>query len=510
MHHGSRRGSTAVIAAAAAAAVAAVTASTSLFSLVHADEPAHETGLPQTERTLPFDGVYAWGSNKGRVVAPGSQAAAVPTPTVMPDLVGTFRDVQLSATYGVAVDARGDVVQWGEGYAQGAPRRTLIGYDISRVQLTSDKIYALARNGTVYVVPARADDQQVSSGIFAGASVKPVAAAFQGKSERIADIAAGDHHLIALSTHGRVWSMPLDEQANDYGQLGTSSVTVDGKDVQLVPRVARGEQLASPPAPVLRVVPALRDVKVDEIAAGAEHSLARTPEGRVVAWGRNNIGQLGVGPGILAETVAVPTEVVFPTSLVGRTANCVKIAAGGANSFYVVQGRGAPRTKEEQESRLPVPQSRIDVLAAGGGARGTLGSGQRPQAAGVPVRVKAISGLYEYSEQANGLVPIGIHDIIVGDGHVAAVLDAPAIGNETHRDVYVWGANDSFQLGTGRKGNTAAPALLTLGDSARDNKESPIMNRLQLVERKGSFLGGGGAGQTLTAGAGGMAIYTRA
>lgn len=497
------------IGGAAAAIAAATAAATASLWLIHADADAV---FPPTERTVALDAIHAWGANKSHVAAPGSSATSVTTPTQIPSLSGTFRDVQLAATHGAAVDAHGDIVQWGDGYAQGDPQRTLVGHDIARVQLTADKLYALARNGTIYTIPVRADAQTKHSGVF-GSGVKATALVCHGGSERFTDIAAGAHHLLALSKNGRVWSVALDERANDYGQLGTSAVTFDAADgshyeAQVPPKVARTEAVSPASSTTLRVVPALRDVSVAQIAAGSEHSVARTPEGRVVSWGRNHIGQLGVGPGVLAETVAVPTEVVFPASLVGRTASCSRIAAGGANSFFVVHGRGAPRSRNEDELRAPAPSERIDVLAAGGGAQGSFGNGQRPQGAGVPVRVKAVSGLYEYSEQANGLVPIGIHDIIVGDGQCAAVLDAPPIGKETHRDVYVWGANNTYQLGTGRKGHVAAPVLLTLGGDARETRDAPVMNRLQLIERRGSLLTSGEV-QTIAAGGGAMAIYTR-
>jgi alpha-tubulin suppressor-like RCC1 family protein len=38
----------------------------------------------------------------------------------------------------------------------------------------------------------------------------------------------------------------------------------------------------------------LRDVKVDKVAAGWDHSLALTSDGRVFAWGSNAFSQLGV------------------------------------------------------------------------------------------------------------------------------------------------------------------------------------------------------------------------
>ena len=44
---------------------------------------------------------------------------------------------------------------------------------------------------------------------------------------------------------------------------------------------------------VLHEIPALRGLKVVEMVAGSEHSIARTGEGRVLGWGSNSYGQLG-------------------------------------------------------------------------------------------------------------------------------------------------------------------------------------------------------------------------
>ena len=505
----------AVVAAAAAAAAAGLSVA-GVAKTALADAPA-EAELPASQHTLPFGEVFAWGSNKTKVVAPGSSAANVTVPTAIPELTGTFRDIQLGATHGAAVDARGDILQWGDGHSQstGLPQRTLTGHDIERVQLTADKVYALARNGTIYVIPASAAAQKRTSSIL-GTSVQATALVCSGASERFVDIAAGEHHLIALSRGGRVWSVPVDAQANDFGQLGVSAVTLDTPqdklETQMLPKIARGEPVPSATSTTLRPVPALRDVVIAQIAAGSEHSLARTPDGRVVAWGRNNVGQLGLGPSIHSETVAVPTEVLWPQSLVGRTARCENIAAGGTNSLFVVHGNGAPRSSDDDDEdtpRLPLPPSRVDVLASGSGTRGTLGNGQRPQVAGTPVRVKNVSGLYEFSEQVRGLVPIGIHHLAVGNGQCAVVLAEPVADNESRRDIYVWGANDAYQLGTGRKGNVAVPVLLTLGGDAREKSDSPVMNRLLLVEHRCSTLFSGSVAQTITVGCGGIAIYTR-
>ena len=97
------------------------------------------------------------------------------------------------------------------------------------------------------------------------------------------------------------------------------------------------------------------------------------------------------------------------------------------------------------------------------------------------------------------------------------------MGEETRRDVYVWGANDACQLGTGKRSSLAVPAVLTAVDEASglDGRSSPVLNRLLLVERTGGktlgFSTGGpgkhrsvrSAEQAIAAGGSSMALYTR-
>ena len=545
--------------------------------------------LPPTERRLPLHTVYAWGSNlyvraavrahadlaRNLVAAPQSPSTSrVARPQRVPAFDGVaLRDMQLAETYGVAVDVNGDVVQWGTGFATAPgspqlPRKTLTGMDIVRVQLTPRKVYALARSGDVYVFSASETEQERTKSTPAPSWLGALApwsrtpniacaklscadpASGRSSSERFTDIAAGEHHVLALSRRGRVWAVPVDEQANAYGQLGQTQVTLNARGSsgepkaetarleplaarrgEALPTAASGELLAPSSvwyATTLQPVPALRDVGVAQIAAGSEHSLVRTTEGRVLAWGRNNLGQLGLGTSTSAEAVAVPSEVTLPTSVVGRSATCTAIAAGAVNSFFVVQSAQRAGAAAGTDGAVPPAErgspTRVDLLACGGGQRSTLGSGQRNQVCSTPVRVKNVSGLQEYDEAHAQLRPVGVHAVSVGtSGQCAVVLDAPSMGEETRRDVYVWGANDACQLGTGKRSSLAVPAVLTAVDEASglDGRSSPVLNRLLLVERTGGktlgFSTGGpgkhrsvrSAEQAIAAGGSSMALYTR-
>lgn len=77
-------------------------------------------------------------------------------------------------------------------------------------------------------------------------------------------------------------------------------------------------------------VPALRGVDVGQIAAGDRTSFIVTRrDGRVLGWGANEYGQLGLGANVTLPSVAVPTEVVLTRFTDrGTTSRCVNITAG--------------------------------------------------------------------------------------------------------------------------------------------------------------------------------------
>jgi hypothetical protein len=106
--------------------------------------------------------------------------------------------------------------------------------------------------------------------------------------------------LLSPTGRGRV-----PEPVQGY-KVDTRPRIVSVGSVPSVPAASWGTQLLSTDAAterelereirfctVLHEIPALRGLKVVEMVAGAEHSIARTGEGRVLGWGSNSYGQLG-------------------------------------------------------------------------------------------------------------------------------------------------------------------------------------------------------------------------
>lgn len=230
--------------------------------------------------------------------------------------------------------------------------------------------------------------------------------------ERFTSISAGDHHLLAITSNGRTFATPVDLQANSHGQLGVKQVklmktTQESFTVPLTPTalsnaesdkssnrelprqlawladkplsekqsgihdITNGSLTPSPDsvhlpsdlvpenAPdfcsTLHEVPALRNVKVVEVACGSRHSLFRTGAGDVLGLGANQFGQLGAGTNLLFPALLAPTEVDLPRSR-DSSITCIGLAAGGDVSYLVT---------EKQD--IKYGRKAIEVLAAGHG-----------------------------------------------------------------------------------------------------------------------------------------------
>lgn len=187
--------------------------------------------------------------------------------------------------------------------------------------------------------------------------------------EHIRQISAGASHSLALRDDGTVFAWGL----NNDGRLGL------GFDRGLVP-------VAQPVAGLPRM---------KAVAAGGDHSLALAEDGRVFAWGLNDVGQLGLG-----DTVTR----LSPVAVAGLS-DVVAIAAGGAHALAL-----------QRDGRL---------FAWGLNASGQLGNGDNADR----LRPAAVAGLSTFV----------LREIAAGTAHSLARL---ADGR-----VFAWGAGSFGQAG---------------------------------------------------------------
>ncbi|KAG0705053.1 regulator of chromosome condensation 1/beta-lactamase-inhibitor protein II [Suillus ampliporus] len=416
------------------------------------------------------------------------------------------------------------------------PKLTLRGKNIIRLQLTESRVYALSASGKIYVFAVNAEQQLPT------AKPTPATTSWWGPGwiwgeegnttdfteitpkkklawgEHFVSISAGRNHLLALTSAGRTFTHPMNKNANTHGQLGlrkfdipappssTDTVSPPRVSVELVPRAvadpfttaspfSRTPVSSVPPATSTNIdgmddqhirfsdslfeIPSLKGIKVSQIAAGGRSSFVTTDSGRVLGWGANEFGQIGLGGNMTLDTIILPTEVVLsrnvPSSVRTR---CIDIAAGGDLTCFV-----AERTDGESLAY-------VDLLTCGNGQWGGLGNNLFSNAQGNPVRVKNVSGLREYNEDIQSMSPILPYAISVSPtGHVLLTLDTQAHGGPggSGRDLVAWGINHDYQLGTGKRSSLPVPTTLERPEGGRfilGRRNAPVRDLAGMVWKK--------------------------
>jgi alpha-tubulin suppressor-like RCC1 family protein len=232
-----------------------------------------------------------------------------------------------------------------------------------------------------------------------------------GLLDNVVDIAAGQHHGVAVRADGSVWKWGLDER---YTTMNPNRLPVWAGLNNIV-----------------------------AVAAGLEHTLALRNDGRVFAWGGNSLGELGDGTFADSEN---------PVLVPGLTA-VRSIAAGWGTSFAIksngtVFAWGSVRdlvsgsntwNQPSVVTPMPVPGlSNVEQISAREEhalAQTTAGEvwfwGLGVSGDGTSER------LYTTPVQVPGLPPIT--DIAVGESHSLAMA-----GDGT---VWAWGDGSSGQIG---------------------------------------------------------------
>jgi len=455
----------------------------------------------QVNRGLKEPGLFLWGDNSTKIIQASSSKQSFPYPHQHEFFRGQYlRDVAFGPDHAVAVDHNGNLFQWGVGYSEDEqPQLTLAHGNIVQVTASESNIYARAKSGAIYVLPSLKSKQDQAahrhlpkalqssnsswiSWMAGGGKIingdghayaVPMNSDILKSGERITQIAAGLHHVLAVTSHGRVLSAPADEKGNERGQLGVGSYNTEPpSEFGYTQWNVVGNTLDS--------------VQAVEVAVGHFHSVVRSEDGRAFTFGANNFGQLAQGD--LPEAKGqcnYPLEVTLLYSLSGRAGKppglvCSRIAAGGSNSYFVVD-------------KIDKAQRQVtEVYSAGMGQYGQLGNATYNQIQLSPVKVKEISNITEYDEAMGKVVPIRITDIVAGATHAFAVLNNITNVNEQKADtsvpnfgydVYGWGHNFHSQVGNGKRNNIAQPIPpeTLAAEHEFHNKDGSYVNRLQLA-----------------------------
>ncbi|MCJ1404628.1 hypothetical protein MMC11_007854 [Xylographa trunciseda] len=447
----------------------------------------------QVKKSWENPGVYAWGSNSGRVAAPDSDEAFVKSPRRIPFFDGVLlRDIKLDRNFGAAIAENGDLLQWGSDFSAESkqPIPTLKGKNLTQIQLSRDRIVALSSSGKVYTLPVSQPDQlsgpkpQESSWIPFLSSTSPISYRTIQTPEKVTSIASGLDHVLLLTSSGRLFTAASSStEFPSKGQLGIPGLTW----------THRPEGPYDQP----HEITTLRGFNIRHVGAGDYHSLAVDGEGRVFSFGDNSLGQLGFDPN--AESPYIDAPSLLPISKLyagtGQTPRVTSIAAGGVNSFFTVDATRVAAPGEDPSGIRGIGRVTSDTWACGQGTWGGLGNGRWTHVQGSPTKLKALSGLFEYDEPTSTVIPIRLARLSVGSTHASATMSnvtyvgahAGSSENDTNwgADVLWWGGNEYYQLGTGKRNNVAQPLYirpLDAGEKKGKEKEKEE-HRFQITPR---------------------------
>jgi alpha-tubulin suppressor-like RCC1 family protein len=476
----------------------------------------------QAKKSWEEPGVYAWGSNSGRVIDPDSDETIIKKPRRIAYFDGKLiRDIKLDRNFAAAIDENGDLLQWGVAFSPSCqgPTPTLRGKDLVKISLSRDRIIALSSNGTVYSIAAsQADHQsgpkpQETSWIPFLKSESPVnyrtlTPSNMDFGERVTDISSGLDHCLILTSQGRLFSAASGtEDFPSRGQLGIPGLT----------------WMTRPPGPhdQPHEISTLRGFEIAKIAAGAYHSLVADKEGRVWSFGDNSSGQLGFDLDPESPTIDAPS--LIPIDKLYKGANLLtrvtNVAAGGANSFFTVDA--TKMTGRGGDGLRGLGQITADTWACGEGIFGALGNGRWTHVQDTPTKVKALSGLFEYDEVTNTASPIRLSHLSAGATHACAILNNGtnvAAGDRSTEndinwgsDVLWWGGNEFFQVGTGKRSNVNNPTYIAPLDAEADMEKGRAEEpRFQITPRTKITLDGRDVNveQRVECGRGVTAVYS--
>jgi alpha-tubulin suppressor-like RCC1 family protein len=362
------------------------------------------------------------------LAAPAIRATAADLPK--------FRTVSAGSDFAVAISTGGDLYAWGNnavgqlGLSRiGEPEKAAVkGQITSLTAIAAGGRHALAVNnvGDVY---SWGDNGSWQLGYSAGSTGTPTKVP---DPHDMVQVAAGTNHSLAVNTTQQLYTWG----GNTSGQLG------DGTTAN-----------SSIPLPV-----DLSGEQVKQVAAGNATSYALLQNGTLWAWGRGDLGQLGVGWPTAYEAT--------PVQITGLGANVKAVAAGATHALAITtenelyawgnnaNGQLGDGTTDSANSPIKVAElgNNVTAITAGNGFSAALAGGAL-YTWGANAFGQLGTGTLQEQSRPTRVSLSGVSQISAGSSFLLALTSS---GN-----AYAWGANTSQQLGNGASGNTAEPHILT-------------------------------------------------
>jgi alpha-tubulin suppressor-like RCC1 family protein len=247
----------------------------------------------------------------------------------------------------------------------------------------------------------------------------------------ITAVAAGCNDSLALTSTGRV----LAWGRNSFGELGDGSKT--SRDVPVWVKLPPG-------------------IKVTAIDAGCLISVALTSAGRLLAWGRNDTGELGNGNHI-GSTVPIPVR--LPKNVKFASFGRLNLETG--DGYFAITATGQVYTW----STLPI---KINIsLPSGVGRLTTLYTGDGFDLVLTSRGVVLSSGLNNHGQLGDGTttyehgyVRVKLPPSVRASAIVASGYSSYALASNGR--VYAWGQNFDGSLGNGQNTDSYLPGVVQL------------------------------------------------
>ncbi len=388
----------------------------------------------------------AWGANGSGQLGDGTTADSS-TPVAVDLPAGTMITALAGGgLHSLALTSAGTVLAWGaNGSGQLGDGTTTssstpvavdvpVGTTIIGIAAGNSHSLALTSAGTVLAWGFN-DFGQLGDGTTISSST-PVAVDVP-VGTTIIGIAAGNSHSLALTSAGTVLAWGF----NDFGQLG------DGTTI-------------SSSTPVAVDVPV--GTTITALAGGGFHSLALTSAGAVLAWGANGSGQLGDGTTISSST---PVAVDLPvgttiTALAGGRFHSLAVTSVGTGLAWGLNDLGQLGDGTTISSSTPVAvdlPAGTTISAVAAGNRHSLGL----TSAGA-VLAWGLNALGQLGDgtTTNSSTPVAV-DLPAGTTITAVAAGAAhSLALTSAGTVLAWGANGSGQLGDGTTVNSSSPVAV--------------------------------------------------
>ena len=310
--------------------------------------------------------VLAWGDNSLGQLGNGSTVSSdTPVRAKLPS--GTkVTAVRAGCRFSLALTSKGHVLAWGDntdgqfgnGTTTGSdtPVRVKLAQGTTATAISAGKDFGLARTAKGHALAWGENSLGELGNGTTVSSETPVRVKLP-KGSKVRILSAGFNFAFASTSGGGVYAWGAD----NLGQLGDNTITTDSDTPVSIGPQQDGPRQGGPNGHLVSLV------------AGCGHALALVSNGELLAWGANDMGQLGNGTTTSSDR---PVFVMLPagTTVTAISATCTDsyaltakghVLAWGSNFEGELGDDGGPAS-EDTPVRVDLPTGRR-ALAVGAG-----------------------------------------------------------------------------------------------------------------------------------------------